>query len=249
MIVLYFLAPILFYKMQNAALLVPGLLWSREKPRRIKIAALAFFLCTLALSLLKINGAPAALAASLLLLAYGLFYMKRPLYLPAILFLLLFQGGLLAFRGTFDPAALAPAFSYAFTNLIFVASEEAFLREVLRKKLGSGFFPALLLGLLWGLWHVPFHPTADYTAIQILHAAALSLLIDSVYDVSGLPTAIFLHSVHNALPLAFRAAFSPADHLLFFCGCCAFSFFVTKVTAAKPEGPYYRRKEKDEEDT
>ena len=249
MIVLYFLAPILFYKMQNAALLVPGLLWAANERRRIKIAALAFFLIILALALLEINGAPAALAASLLLLAYGLFYMERPFYLLAILFLLLFQGGLLAFRGTFDPAALAPSFSYAFTNLIFVASEEAFLREVLRRKLGSGFFPALFLGLLWGLWHVPFHPTANYTAIQILHGAALSLLIDSVYDVSGLPTAIFLHSVHNALPLAFRAAFSPADHLLFFSGCCAFSFFVTKVTAAKPEGPYYRRKEKDEEDT
>lgn len=249
MIVLYFLAPILFYKMQNAALLVPGLLWAMNERRRIKFAAFAFFLITLVLALLEINGAPAALAASLLLLAYGLFYMKRPFYLPAIIFLLLLQGGLLAFRGTFDPAALAPALSYAFTNLIFVASEEAFLREVLRKKLGSGFFPALFLGLLWGLWHVPFHPTADYGAIQILHAAALSLLIDSVYDVSSLPTAIFLHSVHNALPLAFRAAFSPADHLLFFLGCCAFSFFVTKVTAAKPERSYYRRKEKDEEDT
>ena len=118
----------------------------------------------------------------------------------------------------------------------------------MRKKLGSGFFPALLLGLLWGLWHVPFHPSADYGAIQILHAAALSLLIDSVYDISGLPTAIFLHSVHNALPLTFRAAFSPADHLLFFLGCCAFSFFVTKVTAAKPERSYYRRKERGKED-
>lgn len=248
MIVLYFLAPIIFSKMQNAALLVPGLLWAMKESRRIKFAALAFFLITLALSIFKINGAPIALAASVLLLVYGLFYMKRPFYLPAVVFLLLFQGGLLAFRGTFDPAALAPALSYAFTNLIFVASEEAFLREGLRKKLGSGFFPALFLGLLWGLWHVPFHPTADYAAIQILHAAGLSLLIDSVYDVSGLPTAIFLHSVHNALPLAFRAAFSPADHLLFFLGCCAFSFFVTKVTAAKPEGPYYRRKEKGKED-
>ena len=249
MIFLYFLAPILFYKMQNAALLVPGLLWATKKRRRTKFAALAFFLIVLVLALLKINGAPAALAASLLLLAYGLFYMKRPFYLPAILFLLLFQGGLLAFRGTFDPAAFAPALSYAFTNLIFVASEEAFLREVLRKKLGSGFFPALFLGLLWGLWHVPFHPTADYTAIQILHAAALSLLIDSVYDVSGLPTAIFLHSVHNALPLTFRAAFSPTGHLLFFLGCSLFSYFVTKVTATRPAELYYRRKEKDEEDT
>ena len=248
MIVLYFLAPIIFSKMQNAALLVPGLLWAMKETRRIKFAALAFFLITLALSIFKINGAPIAHAASVLLLAYGLFYMKRPFYLPAIVFLLLFQGGLLAFRGTFDPAALAPALSYAFTNLIFVASEEAFLREVLRKKLGSGFFPALFLGLLWGLWHVPFHPTADYAAIQILHAAGLSLLIDSVYEVSGLTTAIFLHSVHNALPLAFRATFSPADHLLFFLGCCAFSFFVTKVTAAKPEGPYYRRKERGKED-
>ena len=248
MIVLYFLAPILFYKMQNAALLVPGLLWAMNERRRTKFAALAFFLITLALALLKVNGAPAALAASMLFLAYGLFYMRRPFYLPAILFLLLFQSGLLAFRGTFDPAALAPALSYAFTNLIFVASEEAFLREVLRKKLGSGFFPALFLGLLWGLWHVPFHPTANYAAIQILHAAALSLLIDAIYDVSSLPTAIFLHSVHNALPLAFRAAFSPADHLPFFLGCCAFSFFVTKVTAAKPEGPYYRRKERGKED-
>lgn len=248
MIVLYFLAPILFYKMQNAALLVPGLLWAMKESHRIKFAALAFFLITLALSIFKINGAPIALAASLLLLAYGLFYMKRPFYLPAIVFLLLFQGGLLAFRGTFDPAALAPALSYAFTSLIFVASEEAFLREVLRKKLGSGFFPALFLGLLWGLWHVPFHPTADYASIQILHAAGLSLLIDSVYEVSGLPTAIFLHSLHNSLPLIFRAAFSPADHLLFFLGCCAFSFFVTKVTAEKPEGPYYRRKERGKED-
>lgn len=248
MIVLYFLAPILFYKMQNAALLVPGLLWSRGKPHRIKFASLALFLITLALSIFKINGAPAALAASVLLLVYGLPRMARSFYLPAIVFLLLFQGGLLAFRGTFDPAALTPALSYAFTNLIFVASEEVFLREVLRKKLGSGFFPALFLGLLWGLWHVPFHPTADYAAIQILHAAALSLLIDAIYDVSGLPTAIFLHSLHNSLPLTFRAAFSPADHLLFFLGYCTFSFFVTKVTATKPEGPYYRRKERGKED-
>lgn len=249
MIFLYVLAPIVFSRMQNAALLVPGLLWAMNARRRIKFATLAFFLFTIALSLLKINGSPVALAGSLLLLAYGLFYMKRPFYLPAILFLLLFQGGLLAFRGTFDPAALAPALSYAFTNLIFVASEEAFLREVMRKKLGAGFFPALFLGLLWGLWHVPFHPTADYTAIQVLHGMALSLLIDSVYDVSGLPTAIFLHSVHNALPLFFRAAFSPADHLLFFLGCSLFSYFVTKVTATRPAELYYRRKEKDEEDT
>lgn len=248
MIILYFLAPILFYKMQNAALLGPGLLWSAEKPRQIKFAAVAFFLCTLALSFLKIDGAPVALAASILLLADGLFRMKQPFYLPAIFFLLLLQGGLLAFRGTFDPEALAPALSYAFTNLIFVASEEVFLREVLRRKLGSGFFPALLLGLLWGLWHVPFHPSADYAAIQILHAMGLSLLIDSIYDASGLPTAIFLHSLHNALPLTFHAAFFPADHLLFFLGCSLFSFFVTKVTATSSKDPYYRRKKRGKED-
>lgn len=228
------------------ALLVPGLLWALKKRPAIKIAALAFFLFSLALALLGIDRAPAALAASILLLAYGLPRMKRPLYLPAIFFLILLQGGILAFRGTFSPSS-AP-FSYAFVNLIFVTSEEVFLREVLRKRLGSGFFPALFLGLLWGIWHVPFHPTAGYGAIQIIHAAALSLLIDGVYDFSGLATAIFLHSLHNALPLFFHAAFSPADHLLFFCGCCAFSFFVTKVTASKPRGPYYRRKDTDEED-
>lgn len=234
--------------MQHAALLVPGVLWSVKKSRRMKIAALAFFVLTLALSLFKINEAPAALAASLLLLAYGLPRMDRPFYLPAIFFLLLFQGGLLALRGSFAPEAAGVALSYAFGNLIFIASEEVFLREILRKKLGRGFFPALLLGLLWGLWHVPFHPSADYAAIQILHGAALSLVIDSVYDFSGLPTAIFLHSVHNALPLIVRAAFSPADHLIFFVGCCLFSLFVTKVTATKPEGPYYRRKVRDKED-
>lgn len=234
--------------MQSVALLVPGLLWATERPRRIKFAVLAFFILTLVLSLLGIDGSPVALAASLLLLAYGLFHMKRSFYLPAVFFLLLFQDGLLAFRGNFDSEALAPAFSYAFVNLIFVASEEVFLREVLRKKLGSGFFPALLLGLVWGLWHVPFHPSLDYAAIQILHGAALSLLIDSAYDFSGLPTAISLHSLHNALPLIFRAAFSPADHLLFFAGCAIFSLFVTKVTAKTPEGPYYRRKARDKED-
>lgn len=248
MIVLYFFAPIVFYKMQNAALLVPGLLWATKKNRRIKIAAIAFFVCTVTLSLFKLNEAPAALFASLLFLAYGLSCMEQPLHLPAILFLFILQGGLLLFRGTFSPESFGPALSYAFTNLIFVASEEVFLREVLRKKLGSGFFPALLLGLLWGLWHVPFHPTADYAAIQILHAMGLSLLIDSIYDASGLPTAIFLHSVHNALPLTFHAAFSPADHLLFFLGCSAFSIFVTKVTATRPKDPYYRRKERGKED-
>lgn len=234
--------------MQSVALLVPGLLWATERPRRIKFAVLAFFILTLVLSLLDIDGSPVVLAASIFLLAYGLFHMKRPFYLPAIFFLLLFQGGLLALRGNFDSEALAPAFSYAFVNLIFVASEEVFLREVLRKKLGSGFFPALFLGLLWGIWHVPFHPTTDYAVIQILHAMALGLVIDSAYDFSGLPTAIFLHSVHNALPLLFRAAFSPADHLLFFGGCAIFSLFVTKVTATTPEGPYYRRKARDKED-
>lgn len=232
--------------MQSVALLVPGLLWALKKRPAIKIAALAFFLFALALALLGIDGAPAALVASILLLAYGLPRMKRPLYLPAIFFLILLQGGLLAFRGTFSPSS-AP-FSYAIVNLIFVASEEVFLRGVLRKRLGSGFFPALFLGLLWGIWHVPFHPTAGYGVIQILHAAALSLLIDGIYDFSGLATAIFLHSLHNALPLFFHAAFSPADHLLFFCGCCLFYCFVTKVTASKPRGPYYRRKDTDEED-
>lgn len=227
---------------------MPGLLWATKKGRPLKFAALAFFILTLALSLLGIDGSPVALAASIFLLAYGLFHMKRPFYLPAAFFLLLFQGSLLAFRGHFDPASLAPAFSYAFVNLIFVASEEVFLREVLRKKLGAGFFSALLLGLVWGLWHVPFHPSLDYAAIQILHGAALSLLIDSAYDFSGLPTAIFLHSLHNALPLIFRAAFSPADHLLFFAGCAIFSLFVTKVTATTPEGLYYRRKTRDKED-
>ena len=246
MILLYFLGSVVFSTMQSVALLVPGLLWALKKRPAIKIAALAFFLFALALALLGIDGAPAALVASILLLAYGLPRMKRPLYLPAIFFLILLQGGLLAFRGTFSPSS-AP-FSYAFVNLIFVASEEVFLREVLRKRLGSGFFPALFLGLLWGLWHVPFHLTAGYGAIQILHAAALSLLIDGIYDFSGLATAIFLHSLHNALPLFFHAAFSPADHLLFFCGCCLFYCFVTKVTASKPRGPYYRRKDTDEED-
>ena len=248
MIFLYFLGPIVFSKMQSVALLVPGLLWATERPRRIKFAVLAFFILTLALSLLGIDGSPVVLATSIFLLAYGLFHMKRPFYLPAVFFLLLFQGGLLAFRGNFDSEALFPAFSYAFVNLIFVASEEVFLREVLRKQLGAGFFPALLLGLVWGLWHVPFHPSLDYAAIQILHGAALSLVIDSAYDFSGLPTAIFLHSLHNALPLIFRAAFSPADHLLFFAGCAIFSLFVTKVTATTPEGPHYRRKARDKED-
>lgn len=246
MILLYFLGSVVFSTMQSVALLVPGLLWALKKRPAIKIAALAFFLFALALALLGIDGAPAALVASILLLAYGLPRMKRPLYLPAIFFLILLQGGLLAFRGTFSPSS-AP-FSYAFVNLIFVASEEVFLREVLRKRLGSGFFPALFLGLLWGIWHVPFHPTAGYGAIQIIHAAALSLLIDGIYDFSGLATASFLHSLHNALPLFFHAAFSPADHLLFFCGCCLFYCFVTKVTASKPRGPYYRRKDTDEED-
>ncbi len=249
MILLYFLAPLIFRTAPTVALLVPGLLWCIQKGGSRRYGAAAFFLLYAGLIYFGIDTAFLSASASILLLLYGLLTLKRPLALAPIFFLLFLQGGLLARSGAFSIDRLPRALSYLFSTLLFVLSEEIFLREWLRPRLGRGFFPALFLGILWGLWHVPLHPSAGYAFVQVLHASALSILIESVYERSGLATSVALHALHNALPLCFVSFLPPWGQCLFFGLCCLFYFLLKAITPSNLLPHYNRRKRRHTEGT
>ncbi|MDD7362868.1 MAG: CPBP family glutamic-type intramembrane protease [Peptoniphilus sp.] len=241
MIALYLLAPWMLRGSPGAALLVPGLLAAYEK----KVPRPSVFVLSAALYILAgfSTGCEEFVA---FLGSLGILYVwvkegASPIEWRPLVLLLTVETALLALRGDFRVDRLPGALSYLFTTILFVYSEEVFLRRYLREKIGRGPIRALLLGVLWGCYHLPFEISFFYLAAQILHGAALSALIDAVFDRAGIATAVALHALHNALPLLFRATFTLFDHVLFFVLLLTLTLIpVTGVTDMSLKGRYHR---------
>lgn len=227
MIALYLLSPLLFSS-PSRALIAPGLLALFSKKIAHPYAFLIFTLGYLLADTFTDFGSAVAFLGSAGLLFFWIKSDPLPLDRRSLVALGIIEIFLLESEGHFAPDRLAGALSYLFTTLIFVYSEEVFLREILREKIGKGAGRAVILGVLWGIYHLPFYPDGSYIVIQILHAVALSILIDSIYDEKRIASAVALHAVHNALPLFFDASFTLLDHALFSLLLSAFALYGNK---------------------
>lgn len=233
MIILYALAPIVFYRTPELALLVPGLLalFHRKHTCRYTILCIATLYAILRL---WTPYAPmlSALASTYLLICF--FRQKSNVAWRALLALILLEGGLLSMGGRLTFSLFQGALSYFFATLIFIASEEVFLQGYIRQRFGGGLMRSLLFGIMWALWHLPFYLNTRYFIIQLFHGTALRLFIESRFEKGGMVTAICLHATHNMLPFFFENHWPISIHLLFATLLAAMAIFSSNRSNTSP---------------
>lgn len=215
MMLLYFGAP--WVLPQKLALLVPGLLYG-VRNEKFRLPALVLFAFYVLASAFTPYGVYVEGALSLGVLWLWWRHTDRRILLRPLLILTATALATFFVAGAaFSAHSLSRAANGLIGTLVFVFSEELFLRKILRPELPAGPYGALATGLLWGLWHAPLYLTGFYVLTQALRGAAISLLIDAFYDEGGIVTAVAVHALHNALLVPFDgSAVCLSHHLLFF---------------------------------